>query len=284
MLTSGKGQKVGIFAGSGVGKSTLMGMIVKGCEAQIKVVALIGERGREIPEFIHYNLDNNLENTVIIAATSDESALMRKYGAFTAMAIAEYFRDKGHDVLLMMDSVTRFAMAQREIGLSTGEPPVSRGYPPSVFALLPQLMERAGNNKKGSITAFFTVLVDGDDMNDPIADQSRSILDGHIVLTRDLTEQGFYPPVNLLKSASRVMDKVVSKDHYNDFLKLKRVLSLIKENEVLVRVGAYKAGMDPELDNAMARKEKIREFLVQNTQDKFEFNEIVSMLRKVLQW
>ena len=283
MLTSGKGQKIGIFAGSGVGKSTLMGMIVKGCEAQIKVVALIGERGREIPEFIHYNLDNNLENTVIVAATSDESALMRKYGAFTAMAIAEFFRDKGHDVLLMMDSVTRFAMAQREIGLSTGEPPVSRGYPPSVFALLPQLMERAGNNKKGSITAFFTVLVDGDDMNDPIADQSRSILDGHIVLTRELTEQGFYPPINLLKSASRVMDKVVDKEHYNDFLKLKRVLSLIKENEVLVRVGAYKAGMDPELDNAMSKKEQIREFLTQDTQKIFGFNEIVTMFRKVLQ-
>ncbi|AXX90586.1 flagellar protein export ATPase FliI [Arcobacter suis] len=283
MLTSGKGQKVGIFAGSGVGKSTLMGMIVKGCEAQIKVVALIGERGREIPEFIHYNLDNNLENTVIVAATSDESALMRKYGAFTAMAIAEFFRDKGHDVLLMMDSVTRFAMAQREIGLSTGEPPVSRGYPPSVFALLPQLMERAGNNKKGSITAFFTVLVDGDDMNDPIADQSRSILDGHIVLTRELTEQGFYPPINLLKSASRVMDKVVDKEHYNDFLKLKRVLSLIKENEVLVRVGAYKTGMDPELDNAMSKKEQIREFLTQDTQKVFGFNEIVTMFRKVLQ-
>ena len=283
MLTSGKGQKVGIFAGSGVGKSTLMGMIVRGCEAQIKVVALIGERGREIPEFIHYNLDNNLENTVIIAATSDESALMRKYGAFTAMAIAEFFRDKGHDVLLMMDSVTRFAMAQREIGLCTGEPPVSRGYPPSVFALLPQLMERAGNNKKGSITAFFTVLVDGDDMNDPIADQSRSILDGHIVLTRELTEQGFYPPINLLKSASRVMDKVVNKEHYNDFLKLKRVLSLIKENEVLVRVGAYKAGMDPELDNAMAKKEKIREFLTQDTQKIVGFNETVAMFRKVFQ-
>ena len=283
MLTSGKGQKVGIFAGSGVGKSTLMGMIVRGCEAQIKVVALIGERGREIPEFIHYNLDNNLENTVIIAATSDESALMRKYGAFTAMAIAEFFRDKGHDVLLMMDSVTRFAMDQREIGLSTGEPPVSRGYPPSVFALLPQLMERAGNNKKGSITAFFTVLVDGDDMNDPIADQSRSILDGHIVLTRELTEQGFYPPINLLKSASRVMDKVVNKEHYNDFLKLKRVLSLIKENEVLVRVGAYKAGMDPELDNAMAKKEKIREFLTQDTQKIVGFNETVAMFRKVFQ-
>jgi flagellum-specific ATP synthase len=282
MLTSGKGQKVGIFAGSGVGKSTLMGMIVKGCEAQIKVVALIGERGREIPEFIHYNLDNNLENTIIIAATSDESALMRKYGAFTAMAVAEFFRDKGHDVLLMMDSVTRFAMAQREIGLSTGEPPVSRGYPPSVFALLPQLMERAGNNEKGSLTAFFTVLVDGDDMNDPIADQSRSILDGHIVLTRDLTEQGFYPPINLLKSASRVMDKVVDQEHYNYFLKLKRVLSLIKENEVLVRVGAYKAGMDTELDEAMAKKEQIREFLTQGINEQYSFNEIVELFRKVL--
>ena len=282
MLTSGKGQKVGIFAGSGVGKSTLMGMIVKGCQAQIKVVALIGERGREIPEFIHYNLNNNLENTVIIAATSDESALMRKYGAFTAMAIAEFFRDKGHDVLLMMDSVTRFAMAQREIGLGTGEPPVSRGYPPSVFALLPQLMERAGNNKKGSITAFFTVLVDGDDMNDPIADQSRSILDGHIVLTRELTEQGFYPPIDLLQSASRVMDKVVDEEHYNGFLKLKRVLSLIKENEVLIRVGAYKSGMDKELDAALAKKEKIRAFLTQGTADKFGYDAIINLFREVL--
>ncbi len=282
MLTSGKGQKVGIFAGSGVGKSTLMGMIVKGCQAQIKVVALIGERGREIPEFIHYNLNNDLENTIIIAATSDESALMRKYGAFTAMAIAEFFRDKGHDVLLMMDSVTRFAMAQREIGLSTGEPPVSRGYPPSVFALLPQLMERAGNNQKGSITAFFTVLVDGDDMNDPIADQSRSILDGHIVLTRDLTEQGFYPPINILKSASRVMDKVVDKEHYNQFLNLKRVLSLIKENEVLIRVGAYKEGMDKELDFALTKKDKLREFLVQDTQEQYTFEDISKLFKEVL--
>ncbi|WP_420806408.1 flagellar protein export ATPase FliI [Aliarcobacter thereius] len=283
MLTSGKGQKVGIFAGSGVGKSTLMGMIVKGCQATIKVIALIGERGREIPEFIHYNLDNDLENTVIVTATSDESALMRKYGAFTAMTIAEYFRDKGHDVLLMMDSVTRFAMAQREIGLSTGEPPVSRGYPPSVFSLLPQLMERAGNSKNGSITAFFTVLVDGDDMNDPIADQSRSILDGHIVLTRDLTEQGFYPPINVLKSASRVIDKVVTKEHYNDFLKLKRILSLIKENEVLIRVGAYKKGADLELDNAISKREKARVFLTQGTLEKYNFDEIVANLKKVLQ-
>jgi flagellum-specific ATP synthase len=282
MLTCGKGQKVGIFAGSGVGKSTLMGMIVQGCEATIKVIALVGERGREIPEFIHYNLNNNLENTVIVTATSDESPLMRKYAAFTAMTIAEYFRDKGYDVLLMMDSVTRFAMAQREIGLSTGEPPVSRGYPPSVFALLPQLMERAGNSKKGSITAFFTVLVDGDDLNDPIADQSRSILDGHIVLTRDLTEQGFYPPINILKSASRVIDKVVTKEHYNDFLKLKRVLSLIKENEVLIRVGAYKKGMDLELDSAIAKKEKAREFLTQGTLEKYSFDDIVANLRKVL--
>ena len=282
MLTSGKGQKVGIFAGSGVGKSTLMGMIVKGCEAQIKVVALIGERGREIPEFIQYNLGGNLENTVIIAATSDESALMRKYGAFTAMAVAEFFRDQGHDVLLIMDSVTRFAMAQREIGLSTGEPPVSRGYPPSVFALLPQLMERAGNNKLGSITAFFTVLVDGDDMNDPIADQSRSILDGHIVLTRELTQSGIYPPIDILQSASRVMDKVVLKEHYNCFLKLKKVLSLIKENEVLIRVGAYKSVTYKELDEALARKDKVTAFLSQAQEQKYDFDTIVNLLKEVV--
>jgi flagellum-specific ATP synthase len=207
---------------------------------------------------------------------------MRKYGAFTAMAIAEFFRDKGHDVLLMMDSVTRFAMAQREIGLSTGEPPVSRGYPPSVFALLPQLMERAGNNAKGSITAFFTVLVDGDDMNDPIADQSRSILDGHIVLTRELTEQGQYPPIDLLKSASRVMDKVVSPEHYNGFLKLKRVLSLIKENEILIRVGAYKQGMDKELDQALAKRDKIKKFLFQGTTEKYDFNQIFNLFKEVI--
>ncbi len=281
MLTCGKGQKVGIFAGSGVGKSTLMGMIVKGCEAQIKVIALIGERGREIPEFIHYNLGNKLDNTIIVTATSDESALMRKYGAFSAMAIAEFFRDKGHDVLLMMDSVTRFAMAQREIGLSTGEPPGRGGYTPSVFSLLPQLMERAGNNRKGSITAFFTVLVDGDDMSDPIADQSRSILDGHIVLTRELTEQGFYPPIDILKSASRVMDKVVSKEHFQHFLKLKRVLSLIKENEVLIRVGAYKPGMDKELDQALNKKEQLRTFLTQDLDETLTTDQINNLFTEV---
>jgi flagellum-specific ATP synthase len=281
-LTTGKGQKVGIFAGSGVGKSTLMGMIVKGCDAPIKVVALIGERGREIPEFIHYNLNNDLTNTIIVAATSDESSLMRKYGAFTAMAIAEYFRDQGNDVLLMMDSVTRFAMAQREIGLSTGEPPGRGGYPPSVFALLPQLMERAGNTPKGSITAFFTVLVDGDDMNDPIADQSRSILDGHIVLTRKLTQEGFYPPIDLLQSASRVMDKVVDEQQYNIYLNLKRVLSLIQDNEVLIRVGAYKEGSDPELDDALRKKDKIKSFLTQKMGESFNFQEIKKMFMGVL--
>ena len=281
MLTCGKGQKVGIFAGSGVGKSTLMGMIVKGCEAQIKVIALVGERGREIPEFIHYNLGNNLENTVIVTATSDESSLMRKYAALTAMAIAEFFRDKGHDVLLMMDSVTRFAMAQREIGLSTGEPPTQKGYPPSVFALLPQLMERAGSNEKGTITAFFTVLVDGDDMSDPIADQSRSILDGHIVLTRALTQEGFYPPIDILQSASRVIDKVISKEQYNRFLKLKRVLSLIKENEVLIRVGAYKKGMDKELDAALAKKDVIKAFLTQDATDIYSYDVTIKRFMEI---
>jgi flagellum-specific ATP synthase len=281
MLTVGKGQKLGIFAGSGVGKSTLMGMIVRGCVAEIKVVALIGERGREIPEFIEYNLNNNLENTILIVATSDDSALMRKYGAFSAMAIAEFFRDNGHDVLLIMDSVTRFAMAQREIGMSTGEPPVSRGYPPSVFALLPQLMERVGNSKNGSMTAFFTVLVDGDDMNDPVADQSRSILDGHIVLTRELAESGFYPPIDVLKSASRVMDKVTTKEHYNLSLKLKRVLSQIRENEVLVRVGAYKKGSDPSLDYALSKKDKIVEFLTQSTSDTVEPSTIQARLEEL---
>jgi len=193
----------------------------------------------------------------------------------------EFFRDKGHDVLLMMDSVTRFAMAQREIGLSTGEPPTQRGYPPSVFALLPQLMERAGSNKLGTITAFFTVLVDGDDLSDPIADQSRSILDGHIVLTRKLTEQGFYPPIDLLQSASRVIDKVISVEQYKRFLKLKRVLSLINENEVLLRIGAYKKGMDKELDDALLRKEKIKKFLTQGTDELYSYESTVKGLMEV---
>ena len=266
LLTCGKGQKLGIFAGSGVGKSTLMGMIVRGAQAPIKVVALIGERGREVPEFIEKNLDGNLENTVIIVATSDDSPLMRKYGAFAAMSVAEHFKDKGMDVLFIMDSVTRFAMAQREIGLALGEPPTSKGYPPSSLTLLPQLMERAGKEEgKGSITAFFTVLIEGDDMSDPIADQSRSILDGHIVLSRELTDFGIYPPIHVLNSASRVMNDIITKEHFLSAMKFRKLYTLLKENEMLIRIGAYTKGSDPELDEALNKKKGMDDFLKQDS-------------------
>ena len=266
LLTCGKGQKLGIFAGSGVGKSTLMGMIVRGAQAPIKVVALIGERGREVPEFIEKNLDGNLENTVIIVATSDDSPLMRKYGAFAAMSVAEHFKDKGMDVLFIMDSVNRFAMAQREIGLALGEPPTSKGYPPSSLTLLPQLMERAGKEEgKGSITAFFTVLIEGDDMSDPIADQSRSILDGHIVLSRELTDFGIYPPIHILNSASRVMNDIITKEHFLSAMKFRKLYTLLKENEMLIRIGAYTKGSDPELDEALNKKKGMDDFLKQDS-------------------
>ncbi|WP_201352300.1 flagellar protein export ATPase FliI [Hydrogenimonas urashimensis] len=283
LLTSGKGQKVGIFAGSGVGKSTLMGMIVRGSEATIKVVALIGERGREVPEFIAKNLGGDLTNTVIVVATSDDSALMRKYGAFSAMSVAEYFKRQGHDVLFMMDSVTRFAMAQREIGLALGEPPTSKGYPPSALTLLPQLMERAGKEEgQGSITAFFTVLVEGDDLSDPIADQSRSILDGHIVLSRELTDRGIYPPVDVLSSASRVINDVIEPDHLAAVRKFRQLLALLKENEMLVRIGAYQRGMDPQLDEALAKKEAMERFLTQEADKPVPFVETVNRLKEVV--
>ena len=282
LLTCGKGQKLGIFAGSGVGKSTLMSMIVRGSKSPIKVIALIGERGREIPEFIHKNLGGNLENTIMVVATSDDSALMRKYGAFSAMAVAEYFKDKGEDVLFMMDSVTRFAMAQREIGLAMGEPPTSKGYPPSSLMLLPQLMERAGKEEgKGAITAFFTVLVEGDDMSDPIADQSRSILDGHIVLSREFTDMGIYPPINILNSASRVMGDIISDEHKKAVMKFKKLYALYKENEVLIRIGAYQKGVDKELDEAVAKMDKMKEFMLQNPDEIFSFEQIVQMLERI---
>lgn len=282
ILTCGKGQKLGIFAGSGVGKSTLMGMIVKGSNAPIKVIALIGERGREVPEFIHNNLNNNLENTVLIVATSDDSALMRKYGAFSAMAVAEYFKNTGRDVLFIMDSVTRFAMAQREIGLALGEPPTSKGYPPSVLALLPQLMERAGKEEgKGSITAFFTVLVDGDDMNDPIADQSRSILDGHIILDRSLTDFGIYPPINILNSASRIANAVTTKEHQEAARKFRRLYALLKENEILIRIGSYQKGNDPELDEAIDKKTYMQNFITQGENELSSFDETLAELQKI---
>lgn len=283
LLTCGKGQKVGIFAGSGVGKSTLMGMIVRNTLAPIKVIALIGERGREVPEFIQKNLGGDLANTIIIVATSDDSSLMRKYGAFCAMSVAEYFKDQGKDVLFMMDSVTRFAMAQREIGLALGEPPTSKGYPPSALTLLPQLMERAGKEDgKGSITAFFTVLVEGDDMSDPIADQSRSILDGHIVLSRELTDFGIYPPINILNSASRVMSDIITKEHRQNANKFKRLFSMLKENEVLIRIGAYQKGVDKELDYAISKKSAMEEFIKQNPDEGVEFNQTIDMLAKIV--
>lgn len=282
LLTCGKGQKLGIFAGSGVGKSTLMGMIVKHCVAPIKVVALIGERGREVPEFIQKNLGGDLFGTVMVVATSDDSSLMRKYGAFCAMSVAEYFKNKGHDVLFIMDSVTRFAMAQREIGLALGEPPTSKGYPPSSLTLLPQLMERAGKEEgQGSITAFFTVLVEGDDMSDPIADQSRSILDGHIVLDRSLTDYGIYPPINILNSASRVMGDVTSPEHRANARKFKRYYSMLKENEVLIRIGAYQKGSDKELDMAIAKKAFMDDFIRQDATTGYAIADTVKILEQI---
>lgn len=284
LLTCGKGQKLGIFAGSGVGKSTLMGMIVRGCEAPFKVVALIGERGREVPEFIEKNLGGNLANTVVVVATSDDSSLMRKYGAFSAMSVAEYFKSQGNDVLFIMDSVTRFAMAQREIGLSLGEPPTSKGYPPSSLTLLAQLMERAGKEEgKGSITAFFTVLIEGDDMSDPIADQSRSILDGHIVLSREMTDYGIYPPINILNSASRVMNDLITKEHFQAAMKFRKLYTLIKENEMIVRIGAYTKGNDAELDEALDKKQPMNNFLGQAASDKIAMNESVTQLITLMQ-
>lgn len=282
LLTCGKGQKLGIFAGSGVGKSTLMGMIVKHCVAPIKVVALIGERGREVPEFIQKNLGGDLSGTVMVVATSDDSSLMRKYGAFCAMSVAEYFKNKGKDVLFIMDSVTRFAMAQREIGLALGEPPTSKGYPPSSLTLLPQLMERAGKEEgHGSITAFFTVLVEGDDMSDPIADQSRSILDGHIVLDRSLTDYGIYPPINILNSASRVMGDVTTPEHRANARKFKRYYSMLKENEVLIRIGAYQKGSDKELDMAIAKKAFMDDFIRQDATAGYAIADTVKILEQI---
>jgi flagellum-specific ATP synthase len=260
-----------------------MGMITKGSSAPIKVIALIGERGREIPEFIKNNLGDDLTNTVIVAATSDDSALMRKYGAFSAMSVAEFFKDQGEDVLFIMDSVTRFAMAQREIGLALGEPPTTKGYPPSVFSLLPQLMERAGKEEgKGSITAFFTVLIEGDDMNDPIADQTRSILDGHIVLSREMTDFGIYPPINILNSASRLISDIAMGEHIMLIQKFRKLYALLKENELLLRIGAYTKGSDSELDEAIDKKENLENFLKQNFNTYLSFENILQELKIAL--
>ncbi|WLR52338.1 flagellar protein export ATPase FliI [Bacillus tianshenii] len=269
LLTVGKGQRVGIFAGSGVGKSTLMGMIARNTEADINVIALIGERGREVREFIERDLGpEGLKRSVVVVATSDQPALMRIKGAYTATAIAEYFRDKGHNVMFMMDSVTRVAMAQREVGLAVGEPPTTKGYTPSVFSILPRLLERTGTNQHGTITAFYTVLVDGDDLNEPISDTVRGILDGHFVLDRNLANKGQFPAINVLKSISRVMNNIVSEDHRRSAEYLRNLLSKYIESEDLINIGAYKRGSSKEVDEAIQYYPQITSFLKQGVQDK----------------
>ncbi|MGE7793075.1 flagellar protein export ATPase FliI [Lysinibacillus fusiformis] len=279
MLTVGNGQRVGIFAGSGVGKSTLLGMIARNTQADLNVIALIGERGREVREFIERDLGpEGLSRSIVVAATSDQPALMRIKGAFTATAIAEYFRNRGLNVMLMMDSVTRVAMAQREIGLATGEPPAQKGYTPSVFAILPKLLERTGTNEKGSITAFYTVLVDGDDMNEPIADTVRGILDGHIVLDRNLANKGQYPAINVLKSVSRLMNHVAEPEHKKAAERLRELYYTYDKSEDLINIGAYKRGTSREIDEAIHYEPLITTYLKQGYLDKVTLEESVNEL------
>ena len=281
-ITVGKGQRMGIFAGSGVGKSTTMAMMAKNTSADINVIALIGERGREVREFIEKNLGpEGMKRTVVIAATSEQPDLVKIKAAFVATSIAEYFRDQGHDVLFMLDSVTRIAMAQRVVGLSAGEPPAMKGYTPSVFAIMPQLMERAGCNDKGSITALYTVLVEGDDFNEPISDTARSILDGHIMLSRDLAHRNHYPAVDVLQSISRVMSDVTTKEHRDAAAKVRSWLAVYRKNEDLINIGAYVKGSDPACDEAIRRMNSINEFLCQSTADKFEYENIIADLIKL---
>ena len=279
LMTVGKGQRIGIFAGSGVGKSTLMGMFARNTKADINIIALIGERGREVREFVERDLgEEGMARSIVVVATSDKPALIRNKAAKTATAIAEYYRDQGKDVLLMMDSLTRFSMAQREIGLASGEPPVTRGYPPSVYSEMPKLLERAGNSDKGSITGLYTVLVDGDDMNEPIADTARSILDGHIVLSRRLGHKNHYPAVDVLQSISRVMSTIATKEHKDAAGRLRNVLATYSEAEDLINIGAYKKGSNPEIDFAVSKIGAVNQFLQQDTMEKFGFEEEEQML------
>ena len=279
LITVGKGQRLGIFAGSGVGKSTLMGMFARNTKADINVIALIGERGREVREFIERDLGpEGMARSVVVVATSDKPALIRNKAAKTATAIAEYFRDQGKDVLLMMDSLTRFSMAQREIGLASGEPPVTRGYPPSVYAEMPKLLERAGTSDVGSITGLYTVLVDGDDMNEPITDTARSILDGHIMLDRKLAHKNHYPAIDVLQSISRVMNAIVTKEHKAQAGKLRNVLATYSEAEDLINIGAYKNGSNPDIDYAIRKIRAVNGYLCQATDEKFLLDEELGLL------
>ncbi len=283
LLTVGKGQRIGIFAGSGVGKSTLLGCIARNTQADINVIALIGERGREVREFIECDLgEEGLKRSVVIAVTSDEPALLRIKGAYIATTIAEYFREKGYDVNLMLDSITRFCMAKREIGLSIGEPPTTRGYPPSVFAEMPKLLERAGTGIRGSITGLYTVLVEGDDMNEPVADAVRSILDGHIVLSRDLANVNHYPAIDVLQSISRLMVAVVTDEHKKIASIIKNLMAVYKKSADLIEVGAYVEGTNPKLDRAIKYMDGINNFLRQEVAEKETFDSTLIKLKEIL--
>lgn len=283
LLTIGKGQRVGIFAGSGVGKSTLLGMVARNTSADVNVIALIGERGREVREFLEKDLgDAGLERSVVIVATSDQPALVRLKGALVATTIAEYFRDQGLDVMLMMDSVTRFAMSQREVGLAVGEPPATRGYTPSVFALLPKLLERSGTSATGTITGLYTVLVEGDDTNEPIADAVRGILDGHVVLSRDLAMQNHYPAVDVLASVSRVMIDIVDGSHRKAAEEVRSILASYRDAKDLIDIGAYVAGSNPRTDYAISKIDSVLEFLRQGIADQISVDEAVSLLKSIM--
>jgi len=283
LLTVGKGQRLGIFAGSGVGKSTLLGMIARNTKADINVIALIGERGREVRDFLERDLgEEGLKRSVVVIATSDQPALIRLKGALVATAIAEYFRDCGKDVLLLMDSLTRFSMAQREVGLAIGEPPVTRGYTPSVYAAMPKLLERSGTSSRGSITGLYSVLVDGDDMNEPITDTARGILDGHIVLSRQLAHRNHYPAIDVLASISRVMTDIVDDGHKACANKLRRYLAIYRDAEDLINVGAYVKGSNPDIDESIRLIKGINEFLAQGVYERFTYNETIELLKKAV--
>ena len=283
LLTIGKGQRIGIFAGSGVGKSTLLGMIAKNVKADINVIALVGERGREVLEFMQKDLgEEGMRRSVLVVATSDQPAMLRMKCPSVATSIAEYFRDQGYDVLLMMDSLTRFAMAQREIGLAIGEPPVARGYTPSMYAEMPKLLERSGNFQRGSITGVYTVLVEGDDTNEPIADTVRGILDGHIVLSRQLANSNHFPAIDVGASISRLMVEIVSPEHRQLASQLRDVMGVYEKNADLVSIGAYKAGTNPKLDHALQKMDAINGFLTQGIDESFSYEESLEELRRIM--
>ena len=282
LLTLGKGQRIGIFAGSGVGKSTLMGMLARNCSGEVNVICLVGERGREVNDFIEESLgEDGLKKSVVICATSDTTPLIRVKCAMVGTAVAEYFRDQGKDVLFMMDSVTRFAMAQREIGLATGEPPTTKGYTPSVFAMLPRLMERAGTDKNGSITAIYTVLVDGGDMDEPIADAARGILDGHIMLSRDLAAKNHYPCIDVGHSVSRLFSAICSEEHKVSAGRLREVLAKYEEAEDLINIGAYVKGSNPKIDDAVDKIDQVNSFLKQRTDENVPYDETIQMIASI---